>query len=356
MAYTAIDDPSAHFKVQLYTGNGTAIGSGGLAVTFNDTDTDLQPDLVWIKNRDAADFHVLTDAVRGVTKYIKSNDTTAETTNAESLTGFDADGFTVGDMNEVNTNTEAFVAWNWKAGGSGSANTDGSISTTATSANTTSGVSIVTYTGSGSAGTLGHGIGIVPKTFVVKRLDSTSAWSMYWKALGSDKYIYMNDTAAVATDATSEFWNNTDPTSTVFSVGDADYTNGSSQTYVAYLFADVQGFSKFGSFTGNGDADGPFIYTGFRPAYVLYKVSDGTSDWYIQDTKRLTYNVNNTRLEANNTDAEVTGASDSIDMLSNGFKLRYTSASFNASGATYVYAAFAESPFVNSKGVPTNAR
>ena len=344
MAYTTINDPGSYFNTKLYTGTGSSNAQTGVG---------FQPDFTWIKNRDAADFHVLTDAVRGVTDYLVSDATDAETTNAESLTGFDSDGFTVGTMNEVNTNTEAFVAWNWKANGAGSANTDGSISTTATSANTTSGVSIVTYTGSGSAGTLGHGIGIVPKTFVVKRLDSTSAWSMYWKALGSDKYIYMSDTNAVATDATSEFWNDTDPTSTVFSVGDADYTNGSSQTYVAYLFADVQGFSKFDSYTGNGDADGAFVYTGFRPAFVLIKRTDSTSDWLMYDNKREGYNPDNDYLRPNTTADEAGGG---IDIVSNGFKVRTNNATWNADGGTYVYCAFAEAPLVNSNGVPTNAR
>ena len=348
MAYTTIDDPSAYFKCQLYVGDGAA----DHAITFDDTDTDMQPDLVWIKNRDQADGHCWFDAIRGATKLLDSDTTAAETTDTDTLDSFTSDGFQVDADVKVNTNTENYVAWNWKANGAGSANTTGTINTTKTSANTTSGVSIVTYTGSGSAGTLGHGLGIVPKMFVVKRLDSTSAWSMYWKVSGSDKYQYLNTTGTSATDSTSEFWNDTDPTSTVFSVGDANYTNGSSQTYVTYLFADVQGFSKFGTYEGNGNADGVFVYTGFRPALIITKSVDSTSPWHMFDNKREGYNIDNDALEANATTVEATA--DQIDLVSTGFKIRIATDPNVAE--TYIYAAFAEAPFVNSNGVPCNAR
>ncbi len=341
MAYTAIDDAGIFFNTKLYTGTGASNALTGVG---------FQPDFTWIKNRDAADFHVLTDAVRGATKYIMSDVTDAETTNAESLKSFDSDGFTVGTMNEVNTNTEAFVAWCWKANGAGSSNTDGSITSTV-SANTTAGFSIVKWTGDDSTATIGHGLGAVPKMIITKRYDYEGNWFTYHHSLGNTKYILLEATDAEAT--SSNAWDDTSPTSSVFTKASAN--NIDTGTYIAYCFAEKQGFSKFGTYTGNGDADGPFVYTGFRPAYVMSKKT--TSDpWRIMDTTRSTYNVAQNRLRADSSDAEVTASSQDKDFLSNGFKIRNTDGGYNGSGSTYLYMAFAEASFVNSNGVPCNAR
>jgi len=343
MAYTAIDDAGSYFNTKLYTGTGASNAQTGVG---------FQPDFTWIKNIDAADFHVLTDAVRGVTDYLVSNDTDAETTNAESLKTFDSDGFTVGTMNEVNTNTEAFVAWNWKANGAGSANTDGSISTAATSANTTAGFSICQYTGTGANGTVGHGLGVAPKMIIFKNTNTVTNWDVYHGSLANTERIYLDTNAAKNTAAHA--FNSTSPTTSVFSVGTADNTNRSSSPMIAYCFAEKQGYSKFGGYTGNGDVDGPFIYTGFRPAMVIAKRTDSSGYWRIRDNKRSPYNVIDVVLRPDTAEAEVT--EDDHDFLSNGFKVRTTGPENNADGGTYLYMAFAESPFVNSNGVPTNAR
>jgi len=360
-AYTTIDDPSAYFKVQLYTGDGSTP-----SITFDDTDTDMQPDLVWIKNRDQADSHCLFDAVRGATEMLNPDTDTAEATDADTLTSFDSDGFALGADVKVNTNTEKYVSWNWKANGTGSSNTDGSINTTATSANTTSGFSISTYTGTGSAATIGHGLGSIPKMIILKSRVGTDIWAVY--NIGMTSAPETDFMSMARTDATSDsdtFWNDTAPTSTVFSVGTSADINDSGDTNVAYCFAEKQGFSKFGSYVGNGDGssdeNGPFIYTGFRPAFVITKSIDSTTAWLIFDTKRLGYNPSNNRLYTQVAAAEgAAGAStDSIDFLSNGFKIKTTITSTshaNKSGDTYIYMAFAEAPFVNSNGVPCNAR
>jgi len=345
--YTTIDDAGSYFNPKIYTGNGTAIGSGGNALTG----VGFQPDFTWIKNRGVADFYVLTDAVRGVTNYMKSNINDAEVTNVESLTGFDADGFTVGDMNEVNTNTEAFVAWNWKAGTTSGIAGSPSITPTGYSFNATSGFSIITYDGTGSAATLPHGLGVAPKVVIVKRTDAANDWMVYHEKVGATEFLRLDNNQAESTSSTA--WNDTAPTSTLFSIGTRNEVNNSSGNYVAYCFASKQGYSKFGSYTGNGDADGTFVYTGFRPAYVSIKKTSDTGDWYTYDDKRLGYNTDNNALYLDLTNAEST--SEDIDILSNGFKLRGTNTEINGSGGTLIYMAFAESPFVNSNGVPTNA-
>jgi len=343
MAYTAIDDAGIFFNTKLYTGTGASNAQTGVG---------FQPDFTWIKNRDAADFHVLTDAVRGVTNYLVSDTNAGETTNAESLTGFDSDGFTVGTMDEVNTSTEAFVAWNWKANGAGAANSDGSITTTKTSANTTSGVSVVTYTGTGAVATIGHGLGAVPKMMIAKRLDTVNSWMVYNEALGNANELYLNGTNGSSGAPNS--WNSTTPTSSVWSVA-TDANNTSGGTFVTYLFAEKTGFSKFGKYTGNGNADGTFVYTGFRPAFFLFKkTSAAGNNWGLFDNKRNTFNLVDTGLKPDANEAEYT--TNGCDFLSNGVKMRSTGGDNNTDGATYIYMAFAESPFVNSEGVPTNAR
>jgi hypothetical protein len=351
MAYTEIDDPEAYFQVKTYTGDGST-----QAITF-DGDTDMQPDLVWVKNRSEDYEHTLFDSVRGVQKFIRSSTTGTEQTNANTLTAFGSDGFSVGSDGSVNDNTDGFVAWCWKANGSGSSNTAGSINTTATSANTTAGISIVTWTGDeGSSATLGHGLGAVPKMIITKGRTYASSWATYHASLGATKVMYLSETDASADVAT--IWNDTEPTSTLFTVGSSNQVNDA-YNYVAYVFAEKQGFSKFGSYTGNGDdADGTFVYTGFKPSFVLVKKTSGTDDWTLSDHKRdVDVSPNFARLAANTTAVESENIIWArINKFSNGFRPGGTDSVTNESGSTYIYMAFAEAPFVNSNGVPCNAR
>ena len=313
----------------------------------------MQPDLVWVKNRSEDYEHTLFDSVRGVQKFIRSSTTGTEQTNANTLTAFGSDGFSVGSDGSVNDNTDGFVAWCWKANGSGSSNTAGSINTTATSANTTAGISIVTYTGDeGSSATLGHGLGAVPKMIITKGRTYASSWATYHASLGATKVMYLSETDASADVAT--IWNDTEPTSTLFTVGSSNQVNDA-YNYVAYVFAEKQGFSKFGSYTGNGNADGTFVYTGFRPAMIIIKTTSGADRWVISDNKRDIDNPIVGELNPNDNTVEDT-SNTPFDFLSNGFKLRRTGNVFNTSGHVYIYMAFAEAPFVNSNGVPCNAR
>ena len=345
-----IDKPSDYFNTLLYTGNGNA-GNAQTGVGF-------QPDLVWIKNRSQADWHQLFNAVRGASYVLYSNQASAESDASSSFASFNSDGFTVNANDGTNGNGENLVAWNWKANGSGSSNTAGSINSTV-SANTTSGFSIVKYTGTGSNATVGHGLGSVPKMIIVKDLVDAENWEIYNAALGATKSFYLNTTNAAFT--SSERWNDTSPTNSVFSVGTAK-TNNANNNIIAYCFADVQGFSKFGSYTGNGSASsGPLIYTnGFKPAFVLIKNSSAATDWCLRDAKRSPINVTQDTLFPNTADTESTGGTSyDIDFLSNGFKIRSTSSRFNTSGNTYIYMAFAENPFVTStdnNSIPTTAR
>jgi len=350
-AYTTIDDPSAFFKVQLYTGNGSA----NHAITFDDTDTDMQPDLVWIKNRDATDSHCLFDAVRGATKLLIPDTNAAEATDADTVDSFASDGFQVDADVKVNTDGEAYASWNWKAGTT-SGISGGTITPSSYSINTTSKFGIYAYTGNSTAGaTIAHGLGSAPGWYVAKRLNSTASWSTYHKGLGATKVMRMDTTVAVSD--TDAYFNDTEPTSTVFSFGaDADLNN-SSGTYVCYAWSEVQGYSKFGSYTGNGNADGTFVYTGFRPAFLIIKLTGGTDSWMLMDSKRLGYNPFTHQFFADGNNAEYTTTNaDWCDLLSNGFKIRDTDAGRNGSGSNYIFMAFAEAPFVNSEGVPCNAR
>ena len=350
MPFTTIDDPQAHMQVQLYSANNTAIGSGGLAVTL-DGDTNMQPDFVWIKCRSHTEEPVMTDSVRGVTKIIRPNDTYAESTASEGLNTFNSDGFTVGNSDQFNRSGATYVAWCWKGGGSASANSVGSISSSV-SANTTSGFGIATYTGSGSADTVGHGIGKVPQVVIAKRRDSTSHYMVYHHSMGNAKEIYFNLSSTES--AAANTWNSTTPTTTVSSVKN-DANNTSTGTFVNYLFAPVSGFSRFGLYKGNGNADGPVCWLGFRPAWLMIKKTSATGDWTIHDHKRDPYNATIVELYANSNDAD-NSSSSYVDFLSNGFKIRNSSGTWNTSGANYVYMAFAEAPFVNSSGIPANAR
>jgi len=341
MAYTTINKSTDYFNTKLHTGNGAEQAITGVG---------FQPDWTWIKKRNNTAVHYLFDAVRGATYFLNSDQTYTNQDNAQSLKSFDSDGFTLGTMAGANNSSDTFVSWNWKANGAGSANTDGSINTTATSVNTTAGFSISKYTGTGSNATVGHGLGVAPSIVLCKNLSASGNWIMYHSTQGATKYMVLNATDAVAT-ATSA-WNDTAPTSSVFSVGTGSTVNGSGNNLIAYCFAEKTGFSKFGSYTGNANANGPFIYTGFKPAFVLHKRTDSTSDWDLFDNKRVGYNVDNRILAPNTNAAEVTATK--IDLLSNGFKLR-TSTGGNYSG-TYIYMAFAEAPLVGSNNVPATAR
>jgi hypothetical protein len=345
--YTTIDNPELYFQTKLYTGTGSSN-----ALTL-DGDENMQPDFVWIKHRSGTNNHLATDAVRGSNKLLYPDLDNAEGTSTAHVTAFGSDGFTVATDGVVNEDDETYVAWCWKAGaGSGSSNTDGSINTTSTSVSTAAGFSISTYTGTGSAATVGHGLGAVPEVVIVKKRNAADSWWSYHKPLGNLGRLNLDTTNAVANAAS--YWNSTTPTSSVFSLLNNGYNNESSSTYVAYCFAPKQGFSKFGSYTGTGNADGPFIYTGFKPAFIMTKEHTNTSGWKIWDNKRNTFNVANETLDAESSNALSTTYS--CDFLSNGVKLLSSSSFVNQSGESYIFIAFAESPFVNSNGVPCNAR
>jgi len=326
-----------YMDATLYTGTGATLSITNAGA--------FKPDFVWMKGRSNVRNNNLYDSVRGTTKELNSNTTGAETTNATGLTAFNSNGWTIGSDGGINTSSETYVGWQWQAGqGSTSSNTSGSITSTV-SVNASAGFSIVTYTGTGSAATVGHGLGVAPKFIIIKNRSGVYNWACYHANLTSASYwISLNQTNAQALN--TDLFNGTAPTSSVFSVGISSNTNASTNSIVAYCWAEIAGFSKFGSYTGNGSADGPFIYTGFRPKYVLTKRTDTISDWIIYDTSRNTYNVTDLRLYPNLSTAETQAGA--MDLLSNGFKLRDTGASQNASGGTYIYAAYAENPFKNS--------
>jgi len=334
----------------LYTGTGSE-----LAITS----LDFTPDFVWIKNRDATDNHMLYDSVRGATKDLHSNTQDAETTTAQTLKSFDSAGFTLGTDVQVNTNTEDYVAWCWKAGGAAVSNTDGTI-TSSVSANTTSGFSIVSYTGSGTASdTVGHGLSTIPSLIIARNRTQSGSWCVTHESLSADKVLRFEGTNAEGDIADGELDSPPNNSSTFgFNNGTSGTplkaVNASSIPYIAYCWSEVEGFSKFGSYTGNGSADGPFVYTGFIPACIIFKKVSSTSNWGIFDNSRDPYNEVDHILFPNLTNAEVTPAY-AMDFLSNGVKLRNTSDIVNVSGQTYIYMAFAEQPFQGADGV-TQAR
>jgi len=342
-----INKPSEHFETSLYTGTGSSLSISSL---------DFSPDLVWIKGRSGATEHVLTDSVRGVTKELNSNDNSSEETVAQGLTAFGSDGFTVGTDGSYNTSSATYASWNFKAGGTASSNTDGSI-TSSVSANTTSGFSIVSYTGTGTdPETIGHGLGVAPKMIIVKDRSTSGGWRVYNENIGNDKVLALDGTIA---STTSDAWNSTTPTSSVFTVGNDTITNGNGTTHIAYCFAEKQGYSKFGSYTGNGSTDGTFVYTGFKPIYLLAKRTDSADEWIIQDGVRAPFNEVDVRLFANSDGAEQTNGYGDVDFLANGFKWRTDSATLNASGGSYIYMSFASEPFTTSTtngSIPATAR
>jgi hypothetical protein len=347
--YTTINDPSAQFQTLLYTGNASA----NRALT-NDGNSDLQPDWIWIKNRDATQSYALFDSSRGATKRISSNLTNAESTENNNLDSFDSDGFTIDQEAIVNGNGNGMVAWQWKAnGGTTATNNDGSHTSTV-QANTTAGFSIVTYTGTGSGFTLGHGLGAAPEIIFNKGLSDSHSWIVgcTHDSANLSKVLVLNSSDASAT-ATANF--NAAPTSSVYTIGTAGGVNNNGQNYVSYLFRSVQGYSKIGVYTGNGNANGPFVYTGFKPAWVMFKDTSASAYWAIYDNKRDSFNPSDQVLAPNVSDAE-DGSYNDIDLLSNGFKIRASGSPNNTSSRTYIYMAFAENPFTTSDGVPTTAR
>lgn len=306
-----------YFAVVTYTGNGTSQTISGLR---------FQPDFVWIKGRSGATDHALYDAQRGVQSRLESNTTDAQVTSDGGVTAFNSDGFSIGSLAQVNTNGATYVAWCWKEGA-------------------TQGFDIVTYSGSASAQNISHSLGVAPRMIIVKSRNTAGTdWAVYHASLGATRVINLDLTAAATTIAGP--WNNTEPTSSVFTVGTGSGsgdTNLSGRTYVAYLFSEVAGFSKFGSYTGNGSSDGPFVFTGFRPRWVMVKSSSSVNNWLVWDSSRNTFNVVDLNLRPNTSDAESSEAA--LDLVSNGFKLRSTSGGWNGSGTTYIFAAFAENPF-----------
>ena len=351
MAYTTINKSTDYFNTKLYTGNGG---------TQSITGVGFQSDWSWFKKRNGAADSSIMDAVRGVRKSLTSNNNEAEYTETSGLSSWDSDGFSFdgAGFDYVNTNGDTFASWNWKANGAGSANTDGSISSTV-SVNTTSGFSIVKYvgTGSGSNSTVGHGLGVTPSMILVKNLDSVTDWVVWHKDLPSqtNNYLRLNTNQAIGT--TTNYWNSVAPTNQVFGVSPDGYNNNKSgEDTIAYCFADVQGYSKFGSYTGNGNADGSFIYTGFSPAFVMIKETTGTGKWVMKDNRRTGINVNQSTIYANEPEAEGTPGYELIDLLSNGFKQRGTGSYVNGSGTPYIFMAFAEHPLVGTNNVPCTAR
>ena len=357
MAQFITFQPKDYFNTKLYTGTGSSLALTGLG---------FQPDMVWLKVRSTTSSHRITDAVRGTGQVIYPNDT-AEQSAESSVTAFGTDGFTVGTEGGTNTNGATYVGWSWKAGGGqGSSNTDGSINTTTTSVNTTAGISLSTYSGTGSAATIGHGLGVVPKVIIVKNTYQAEHWIVYHHDIDNaasggggapeDKYIRLNDTGSRAD---FPMWNDTAPTNQVFSVGTSTSVNQAGGTFLAYCFAEKTGYSKFGSVKGNGSDDGPFIYTGFKPAFLLYKVyNGGTGQWLMFDNKRNESNVVNKFLKTDANEAEGTGSSaNKVDFLSNGIKIRENNGDLNSSSShNYLYMAFAEEPLVGTNNIPATAR
>ena len=326
MAYTDIDKPSDYFETKLYAGNGVS-GTEITGVGF-------QPNFTWIKNRSAGLSHVLSNSVSGNNKFLSSNGTAAESTDTAKFQIFLSDGFRVGSHSGVNASGNNYASWNWKE-------------------TATAGFDIVSYTGNGSnPRTISHNLSAVPKMIIIKNRDQGTDWNIYHQAIGNDKTILLNTTNA---SFSSSVWNSTTPTSSVFSLG-ANDVNTDTKNYIAYCFAEKQGYSKFGSYTGNGSTDGTFVYLGFKPAFLIVKRTDATSNWRLWDSTRSTFNVADKLLFPDTSDQELTSSSYYMDLLSSGFKIRNTNADINASGGSYMYMAFAENPFVTSTGVPATAR
>jgi hypothetical protein len=323
----------------LYTGTGANQTIANTNNTFS-----FQPDFVWLKCIATSRVHGLFDSVRGISRALNSNNTNAEdydTTNG--VQAFNSNGFSIGSVATYNASGEAYVGWNWKGGGTAVSNTSGTI-TSSVSANTTAGFSVVTYTGNGTSGaTIGHGLGATPSLVIVKRRDGGSGYSWYVQhvSVGATKALFLDSSNAPATSA--NYWNNTAPTSTVFSVGNDTSLNASAGTFVSYCFVAISGYSAFGSYTGNGSTDGPFLYLGFRPRFVMCKRTDTSGNWMMIDSSRSPYNLCVGAVFANVANAQ--DSTSPYDFVANGYKIRSTTTEANTSSGTYIYMAFAENPF-----------
>ena len=347
MAYSSIIKPSIFVNTKIYTGNGGTNAQTGVG---------FAPDLLWFKNRNTAINHMWFDSVRGINKYLYGNLTEAEGTSSSILTAIGSDGFTVGANDNVNKSSSPIVAWNWKAGTSVSGTTTGSGTgkSYSGSVNTTSGFSIIKYLGNGSSGhTIPHNLNAVPKTIIAKSLDRGTNWMVYHQAIGNTKYLRLNTTATPNT--ATAVWNNTSPTSSVFTVGSDGDVNNNNENYISYIFAEKQGYSKMGGFTGNGNADGIFCYLGFKPAFVMVKRTNNANFWLMRDNKRSPFNQVEIALLPNENNVESTSDVD-LDITSQGFKILSSSGRTNASGNKYIYMAFAENPFVASNFNAATAR
>ena len=348
-AYTTIDNPELYFQCKIWTGTGSSN-----ALTL-DGDENMQPDFVWVKRRNSAGGHMLTDVIRGVTKTIITNETGAEQTFTNGLTAFSSDWFTVGSESGFNNSSDTFVAWCWKAGtawsNDASATSVGSLDSSGTK-NATAGFSIISFTGTESGTpSIAHSLSSTPEFIISKALEVTDNWMVFHGSFSAQDYIILNTYGNTA--SASSVWNSL-PSSTVINMGDNAGVNDDGDM-IMYAWHSVQGFSKFGTYTGNGNVDGPFVYLGFRPAWVLFKRTAGAAaNWQLWDNKRNSANAVNRSLLPDDSAAEQTDQD--IDFLSNGFKIRSDQGHLNVSGTTFIYAAFAEAPFVNSKGVPANAR
>ena len=336
-----INKPGLHFNTKLFSGTGSAQSITGVG---------FQPDWVWSKSRNQTNNHTSFDVVRGVGKAIYQNLNNAEENQAQGITAFDSDGFSVGTLADINASGGNIVSMNWKAGGTGSANSDGSLASTV-SVNTTAGFSIVKWTnGTSNVQTIGHGLGAAPKFIIFKVLSGTGSWNTYHESIGNTHGLYLNSDAAKEDNIA--FFNDTSPTSTVFTTG----TNGNlvNNTLVAYCFAEKKGFSKFGTYPGNGNANGPFIYLGFKPAFVIIKQVNTTNHWYMWDNKRDPINPTNKYSRPDQNIAE--GSYDWLDFVSNGIKIRATSSGANTTNGTYIYMAWAESPLVGTNKITAVAK
>ena len=346
MAYTAVTKATLHFSPKIYTGTGSSLALTGLG---------FQPDIVWQKVRSTTSSHRITDVVRGTGEVLYPNDT-AQQSSESAVTAFGTDGFTVGTEGGVNTNSATYASWSWKAGNSqGSSNTDGSINTTYTSVNTTAGISISQYTGTGSNATIGHGLGVAPELVLIKKTNSTTSWLHGQNGLGGWNYVLNLDSASWRANQSAQF-QSTAPSSSVITIGTDGQVNASGDTYICYAFAPIKGFSRFGSFKGNGSTNqGPFVYTGFKPSFVMFKnITVNTTDYQLVDNLREGYNPDNDYLQPNSNGAEQ--SSDIIDLYSNGFRIMGDDSNgWNKDGETYCYAAFGQA-VVGTNNIPTTAR
>ena len=346
-----INKPSDYFRVKIYAGD----GNQNRAITWDES-SNMKPDWLWFKNRSATQSHCIFDSTRGPLQRLITNSSGGQNTENTNLDSFDTNGFTVDHEAIINGNGANYVTWGWKAnGGTTASNSSGTITSTV-QANTTAGFSIVTYQGTGSNATVGHGLGVAPDAVIIKCTNDSQNWRVYHKGMDAtapeDYALILNNTTTRDNDNTA--FNDTAPTSTTFSIGTSATINQNGNTHVAYCFAEKKGYSKFGSYIGNGNTDGPFIYTGFRPAFVIQRQADGDRDWTMMDTKRAPFNVMDERLVPNDSAAEVTN--NDTDFVSNGFKCRRDQTNTNGNTFRYIYWAFAESPLVGTNNVPTVAR